>query len=88
MHLPPPPPTHTHTTVIITGENDESFCNTHIHILQTINAQVFVETKKGCDQLTRSLRGESFPIAAIHGDKSQQERDQVTAFCNRFPPPN
>ena len=38
---------------------------------------VFVETKKGCDQLTRSLRGEGMPIHAIHGDKSQQERDQV-----------
>ena len=38
---------------------------------------VFVETKKGCDQLTRSLRGEGMPIHAIHGDKSQQDRDQV-----------
>jgi len=40
---------------------------------------VFVETKKGADQLTRSLRMEGMPVRAIHGDKSQQERDQVLA---------
>lgn len=40
---------------------------------------VFVETKKGADQLTRSLRGQSVPARAIHGDKSQQERDDTLA---------
>ena len=40
---------------------------------------IFVETKKGCDQLTRSLRGERFPARAIHGDKSQQDRDAALA---------
>jgi ATP-dependent RNA helicase DDX5/DBP2 len=38
---------------------------------------IFVETKKGCDQLTRSLRGERLTARAIHGDKTQQERDEV-----------
>ena len=38
---------------------------------------VFVETKKGCDQLTRSLRMEGYPATAIHGDKSQEERDEA-----------
>jgi ATP-dependent RNA helicase DDX5/DBP2 len=38
---------------------------------------MFVETKKGCDQLTRSLRGDGYQAAAIHGDKSQDERDRV-----------
>lgn len=38
---------------------------------------VFVETKKGCDQLTRSLRGEGVNCRCIHGDKTQQERDQT-----------
>lgn len=38
---------------------------------------IFVETKKGCDQLTRSLRAEGFPARAIHGDKSQADRDFV-----------
>ena len=40
---------------------------------------IFVETKKGADQLTKSLRMGQFPAKAIHGDKSQQERDQVLA---------
>mmetsp|Transcript_22414 Transcript_22414/g.26443 ORF Transcript_22414/g.26443 Transcript_22414/m.26443 type:complete len:254 (+) Transcript_22414:1231-1992(+) len=40
---------------------------------------MFVETKKGCDMLTRSLRGDGFPAMAIHGDKSQDERDRVLA---------
>lgn len=40
---------------------------------------VFVETKKGCDQLTRSLRSEGFPCRCIHGDKTQQERDGTLA---------
>lgn len=38
---------------------------------------VFVETKKGCDMLTRSLRVDGFQARAMHGDKSQEERDSV-----------
>ncbi|CAM9229241.1 unnamed protein product, partial [Phaeothamnion confervicola] len=38
---------------------------------------IFVETKKGCDALTRSLRGDGWPARCIHGDKSQEERDWV-----------
>mmetsp|Transcript_15558 Transcript_15558/g.22790 ORF Transcript_15558/g.22790 Transcript_15558/m.22790 type:complete len:250 (+) Transcript_15558:474-1223(+) len=38
---------------------------------------VFVETKKGCDMLTRSLRSDGFQARAMHGDKSQDERDWV-----------
>ncbi len=36
---------------------------------------IFVETKKGCDMLTRSLRADGFSARAMHGDKSQEERD-------------
>ena len=36
---------------------------------------VFVETKKGCDMLTRSLRADGYQARAMHGDKSQEERD-------------
>merc|ERR1711957_737948 len=36
---------------------------------------VFVETKKGCDMLTRSLRMDGFQARAMHGNKSQEERD-------------
>lgn len=38
---------------------------------------VFVETKKGCDLLTKSLRGDGFQARAMHGDKKQEERDWV-----------
>jgi len=38
---------------------------------------IFAETKRGCDELTRTLRTEGWPALAIHGDKSQQERDWV-----------
>jgi len=40
---------------------------------------IFAETKRGADQLTRELRQASFPALAIHGDKTQQERDWVLA---------
>jgi len=38
---------------------------------------VFVETKKGADMLTRSLRQDGYQARAMHGDKSQEERDWV-----------
>ncbi|KAL9670758.1 hypothetical protein QQ045_008316 [Rhodiola kirilowii] len=37
---------------------------------------VFCSTKKMCDMLSRNI-GRQFGTAAIHGDKSQQERDYV-----------
>lgn len=39
---------------------------------------IFCSTKKMCDQLARNL-GRGFGAAAIHGDKSQFERDSVLA---------
>lgn len=38
---------------------------------------IFVETKRGCDQVTRQLRMDGWPALAIHGDKNQAERDRV-----------
>ena len=38
---------------------------------------VFLETKKGCDQVTRQLRMDGWPALSIHGDKPQSERDWV-----------
>lgn len=38
---------------------------------------VFVETKKGADMLTQSLRMDGFQARAMHGDKKQEERDWV-----------
>jgi len=40
---------------------------------------IFCETKRTCDQLTRTLRQDGYPALAIHGDKKQQERDWVLA---------
>ncbi|CAM8940281.1 unnamed protein product [Rhodiola kirilowii] len=40
---------------------------------------VFMETKKGCDHVTRQLRMDGWPAQSIHGDKSQSERDWVLA---------
>ena len=44
---------------------------------------VFCETKRGCDNLTRQLRQDGWPALAIHGDKSQEERDWVLADFRR-----
>ncbi|GLT66564.1 hypothetical protein SLA2020_389210 [Shorea laevis] len=38
---------------------------------------VFVETKKGADSLEHWLCMNSFPATTIHGDRSQQEREQA-----------
>jgi ATP-dependent RNA helicase DDX5/DBP2 len=40
---------------------------------------IFASTKRTCDELTRMLRNDGWPARAIHGDKSQQERDWVLA---------
>ena len=38
---------------------------------------IFVETKRKADELTRALRKEGIAALALHGDKSQAERDWV-----------
>lgn len=54
-------------------------------LLKTIMAEpaakvlIFCETKRGCDEITRSLRSDGWPALALHGDKSQKERDWVLA---------
>jgi len=40
---------------------------------------IFTETKRNADQLTRQLRMDGWPALAIHGDKTQAERDWVLA---------
>ena len=46
---------------------------------------IFVETKRGADQLTSSLRAAGYSAHAIHGDKSQGERDHVLRQFRRTP---
>ena len=40
---------------------------------------IFTSTKRTADDLTASLRADGWPARAIHGDKSQAERDWVLA---------
>ncbi|MDH3454175.1 MAG: DEAD/DEAH box helicase [Desulfuromonadales bacterium] len=40
---------------------------------------VFVRTRKGADRLVKKLQRDAIPAAAIHGDKSQAERDRALA---------
>ena len=66
-----------HVEVVSDGEKWQRL----LHHMRDFNngerVLIFVETKKGCDMLCRSLRNERFPCAAMHGDKTQQERDQT-----------
>ncbi|KAK7111878.1 probable ATP-dependent RNA helicase DDX17 [Littorina saxatilis] len=38
---------------------------------------IFVETKRKCDDISRRMKRDGWPVMCIHGDKSQQERDWV-----------
>lgn len=38
---------------------------------------VFVETKRGADQLDEFLYSQGFPVTSIHGDRSQREREDA-----------
>ena len=38
---------------------------------------VFVETKKGADQLDEFLYKQGFPVTSIHGDRTQREREEA-----------
>ena len=38
---------------------------------------VFVETKKGADQLDEFLYRDGFPVTSIHGDRTQKEREEA-----------
>jgi ATP-dependent RNA helicase DDX5/DBP2 len=38
---------------------------------------IFTATKRTADDVTRALRNDGWPALAIHGDKSQNERDWV-----------
>ncbi|XP_037931364.1 ATP-dependent RNA helicase dbp2 [Teleopsis dalmanni] len=60
-----------------------------VKLLSEISAEgenktiIFVETKKRVDEITRSISRQGWRACAIHGDKSQQERDFVlTSFRN------
>ena len=49
-----------------------NFCSTSFSFFQ-----VFVETKKGADQLDEFLYQQGFPVTSIHGDRTQREREDA-----------
>jgi len=67
------------TQIIETCEDKDKYRNLVRYLKEhwspTDRVLVFVETKKGCDMLTRSLRSDGYQARAMHGDKSQEERD-------------
>lgn len=38
---------------------------------------IFVETKRKAENITRNIRRYGWPAVCMHGDKTQQERDEV-----------
>ncbi|XP_036335929.1 ATP-dependent RNA helicase dbp2-like [Rhagoletis pomonella] len=73
--------------VDVCEENEKD--NKLIKLLSEISAEsetktiIFVETKKRVDEITRTIGRSGWRVCAIHGDKSQQERDFVlSSFRN------
>jgi superfamily II DNA/RNA helicase len=50
-----------------------------IHHEKENKTLIFVETKRRVDDLARRMKRDGWPVNAIHGDKSQQDRDWVLA---------
>lgn len=48
---------------------------------------VFVETKRSADALEDFLAGHGFPATSIHGDRSQQERENVSLCASSLSGP-
>lgn len=65
--------------VLIMGESDKKrkLCDQLELVMDGSRVLVFVQTKKTADSLTWALREDGWPARAIHGDKSQTERDWV-----------
>ena len=70
------------------------FCVIFVHFYNSIATEsepsltlVFVETKKGADQLDEYLYREGFPVTSIHGDRTQREREEALKRfrCGRSP---
>ncbi|HVW46744.1 MAG TPA: DEAD/DEAH box helicase [Solirubrobacterales bacterium] len=59
------------------------------HLVASLNAEepgrslIFVRTKRGADRLVKRLRGEDVEAVAMHGDKSQRQREAALARFER-----
>ncbi|KAF5459947.1 hypothetical protein F2P56_019853 [Juglans regia] len=65
--------------VVMEGEKYNRLIKLLKEMMDGSRILIFMETKKGCDQVTRQLRMDGWPALSIHGDKSQVERDWVLA---------
>jgi ATP-dependent RNA helicase DDX3X len=62
---------------------DRDKTSTVVELLNTVMGLtlIFVQTKRGADQLENYLYREGFPVASIHGDRTQREREAaLTSF--------
>ncbi|GAV64600.1 DEAD domain-containing protein/Helicase_C domain-containing protein [Cephalotus follicularis] len=65
--------------VVTEGEKYSRLTKLLVEVMDGSRVLIFMETKKGCDQVTRQLRMDGWPALSIHGDKNQAERDWVLA---------
>ena len=66
---------------------DKNYCHFPDTEAEASLTLVFVETKKGADQLDEYLYREGFPVTSIHGDRTQREREEALKRfrCGRSP---
>ena len=71
------------------GERETDKIDALMNILSTCEGLtlIFVETKRAADQLEHILMREGIEATSIHGDRTQQEREQALAWfrCGRCP---
>ncbi len=56
---------------------------THLSAADAGRSLVFVRTKRGADRLVKRLRGRQVNAVAMHGDKSQSQRERALARFER-----
>ncbi|KAG8052844.1 hypothetical protein GUJ93_ZPchr0001g32315 [Zizania palustris] len=66
-----------HVEILSESQKYNKLVNLLEDIMDGSRILIFMDTKKGCDQITRQLRMDGWPTLSIHGDKSQLERDWV-----------
>ncbi|KAD6118643.1 hypothetical protein R6Q59_024849 [Mikania micrantha] len=68
---------HQHVDIVTESQKYNKLVKLLDDIMDGSRILIFMDTKKGCDQITRQLRMDGWPALSIHGDKSQAERDWV-----------
>lgn len=83
-HVPPPAKSPDIEHRFVRVERDERIQ----HLARELGADgglsiVFVRTKHGADRLVRNLKRHDIPAAAMHGDKSQRQRERALGDFER-----